>query len=54
MTVLPNASELSIQEAIKAGADAGQPYTHVHILAHGGEIAEDCWTGEQIRRAGLQ
>jgi hypothetical protein len=41
VTVLPNASELSIQEAIKAGADAGQPYTHVHILAHGGEIAED-------------
>jgi hypothetical protein len=39
--VLPNASELTIQEAMRSAAQQHRPFTHVHVLAHGGEIAAD-------------
>lgn len=41
LTVLPNASELSIQEAIHSAAIEKRMFTHVHVLAHGGEVADD-------------
>jgi CHAT domain len=41
LVVIPNASELSMQEAIKQANQMGRPFTHVHVLAHGDEIAGD-------------
>jgi hypothetical protein len=39
--VVPNASELSIQEEIREAVEEGHAFTHVHVLAHGGELADD-------------
>jgi hypothetical protein len=39
--VLPNASELAIQEAIHDAAEQRHGFTHIHILAHGGELSAD-------------
>lgn len=41
VVVVPNASELSIQETIRRAVDEDHPFTHVHLLAHGDEIAQD-------------
>ena len=39
--VLPNASEQAIQDAMQKAADQGHGFTHVHVLAHGGELSAD-------------
>lgn len=41
VVVLPSASELSIQETIREAVYDDHPFTHVHVLAHGDEIAQD-------------
>lgn len=37
LTELPDATIESLRKKIKEGIDENRPYTHVHILAHGGE-----------------
>lgn len=37
--VLPQASPRSIKEAVKEGISQNKPFTHIHILAHGGKDA---------------
>lgn len=39
LTVLPHASIQSIAKEIRKGVTSRNPYTHVHILAHGGHAA---------------
>lgn len=39
LSVLPQASLRSIKEAIKQGIKQNKPFTHIHILAHGGKDA---------------
>lgn len=36
LTEVPNASVQTLKEALATGIAEGHPYTHVHILAHGG------------------
>lgn len=40
ITELGNASLASIKAALAAAVAAGHPYTHVHLLAHGGKAAQ--------------
>ncbi len=37
LTEVPNASVTSLQKALQQGIDANKAYTHIHILAHGGQ-----------------
>lgn len=37
LTVVPNASVTSIQKVLQQGIEANRTYTHIHILAHGGQ-----------------
>lgn len=39
-TVLHNASFIDLKNKIREADDSGNPYTHIHILAHGTEIIE--------------
>lgn len=41
LVIVPNASERAIQSAILDARREGHPFTHVHVLVHGGEIGQD-------------
>jgi hypothetical protein len=40
LTELPNASVRSIKETIKKAIEENKPYSHIHILAHGGNVQD--------------